>query len=353
MLCKLKFPTFQCGVIKSKRRKQSKHQTARFCNQLHMLLRSGIPLLEALTIIKNMLRSQEYDQVIEKITEGEPLAKALENCCPPMVISSIKSAEKSGSLEQTLKKLGSYYDERAELESKMKSALIYPSFVILLCLVSLIVLLVFVLPGFKSLFVDLDADLPIFTQVIIGIGEVVSKIWYVFVVIVLVLTVVIMRYKKTKKGALALDKLLLRIRFFSREQVVLGFRTLGSLLSSGIPIVEALKITVGSSNNMAFKEIIWSVKEQIEEGEKFSKTLSKYHLFPKEAIQMLAVGENSGSLAEMLLNISDFYEKERDVFIKRFTTMLEPALTVFVGLVVGVIAIAMFMPMVDMISKLQ
>jgi type IV pilus assembly protein PilC len=270
-----------------------------------------------------------------------------------MVTSSVEGAEKSGNLEEVLARLSKYYEDRAEVEEKIKSALIYPSFVIILCLVSLIVLFFFVLPGFKTLFLDLDADLPLFTQIIINSGDVLSKYWYIPLSMLAALCVFIPRYKRTIHGALIMDMLSLKIKFLRRGHVIQSFRSLGSLLAGGIPIVEALKTTAHSSRNLAFQNIIFNIKEGIENGIRLSEALSQHKIFPMESIQMLSVGENSGKLAEMLLSISDFYEKEREIAIKRFTTMLEPALTLVVGLVVGIIAIAMFLPMVNMISKLQ
>ncbi|MFC1571103.1 type II secretion system F family protein [Candidatus Margulisiibacteriota bacterium] len=341
------------AFLRRKPRPLDKRAIARFCSQFQILLASGVPLLESLQIIKRMLKREELDSIILKLSEGSSLAEAMRCLFPTMVVSSIESAERAGNLEEVLGRLSKYYEERAEMEEKIKSALIYPSFVVTLCLASLIVLLVFVLPGFKSLFSDLDADLPLFTQIIIGFGEGFSKVWYVPVFVCSGLGIYIPRYRKTEQGAMTLDRLILKLRFVYREQIIQSFRTLGSLLRGGIPIVQALTTTANSSKNRAFQNIILEIKRAIEDGEKLSVAFAKYEIFPQEAIQMIAVGENSGTLAEMLLSIANFYEKEREVFIKRFTTMLEPALTLIVGLVVGIIAIAMFLPMINMISKLQ
>jgi type II secretory pathway component PulF len=256
-------------------------------------------------------------------------------------------------LEEVLARLSKYYDERAEVEEKILSALLYPSFVIILCLFSLFVLLVFVLPNFKALFQDLGAEMPLYTQIIIGIGETFSKIWYLVFLLLLAVGGFIFRYKKTPAGALKIDQLLLKLNFVSRDQIILWFRTLGTLLKSGIPILEALNTTARSFKNLAFQEIIFEIKAGIENGEKLSSLLSKYKIFPLDSIQMVVIAENSGKLDEMLVNISDYYEKEKELFIKRFTVMLEPALTLFVGVVVGMITLAMFMPMMNVISKMQ
>lgn len=340
-------------LFKKRKRNLTKREIARFCGQLQVLLAAGVPLLEAMRIVKNILQRQEIDDLIQGVSEGESLGKAMQLHFPSILTSSIECAEKAGNLEEALGRLCKYYEDRAEVEDKLKSALIYPAFVIILCILSLIVLFLFVLPGFKTLFADLDADLPFFTLVIISSGDIFSRFWYVPFSILFASGVLFTRYRRTEHGARAVDGLILRVRSLCREQIIQGFRTLGSLLHAGIPITEALSTTANSSRNMVFRQIVFEVKEAIENGERLSGSLSRYQIFPKEAIQMIAVGENSGTLDRMLLSISSFYEKEKEVFIKRFTTLLEPALTLFVGVVVGVIALAMFLPMINMISQLQ
>ncbi len=336
-----------------KNRSLSKRQISRFCSQLQLLLASGVPLLESLRILKDILGRREFEKLIERVSEGESLGKAMEGTFPSLVVSSVGCAEAAGNLEEVLGRLSKHYEERAEIEEKLKSALIYPVFVAILCVLSLVVLFIFVLPGFKSLFLDLDADLPLFTQVILGAGEIVSEFWYVPFLTLLVSGTLFFRYKRSERGARAIDALLLKSRFVSSGHVTHGLRTLGSLLQAGIPISAALATTAASSQNSAFERIMLEIKGSVENGERLSDTLLRYKMFPSAAVQMVRVGESSGTLAEMLLNISSFFEKEKEVFIKRLTSLLEPALTLTVGIVVGVIALAVFLPMINMISRLQ
>ncbi|MFH1575971.1 MAG: type II secretion system F family protein [Candidatus Margulisiibacteriota bacterium] len=340
-------------LFQKRTHKLNKREIARFCGQLQMLLSSGVPLLSAFQIIKNMSPRIECESMIKKISDGEPVAEALEQHFPPFVISSLRGAERIGSLEEVLVRLNQYYEDRAEVEAKIKSALIYPSFVIALCLLSFVVMLMFVLPGFKTLFADFEADLPLFTLIIMSVSDILSKVWYVPILLLLAAVVLLKRYRQTSSGALATDKLVLRIKAIRQEQIINSFRTLGSLLQGGVPIIEALKTTIGSLTNQAFRRILLEIKEAVENGERLSDSLAKQGLFPKESIQMISVGEDSGKLAEMLLNVSSFYEKEKELSIKRFMTLLEPAMTLVVGVVVGVIAFSMFLPMMNMISQLQ
>jgi type IV pilus assembly protein PilC len=331
----------------------SKREIARFCEQFKMLLSSGVPILEALQIIDGMSARRRFSAIIERLADGSALAQALRDYFPPMVVSSIAGAEKAGNLEEVLGQLAKYYEARAEVEEKIKSAMVYPSFVLILCFMSLFVLFAFVLPGFKSLFLDMGADLPLITLAIMNGGDIIAKVWYLPLVMVVVLGLVFVRFRKSSRGAGIIDGLALRFTSISRQQIMQSFRTLGSLLQGGIPIIGSLKTTAESIGNKAFQKIFLELREAIENGERMSDVLSRYRIFPREMLQMIAVGENSGKLPEMLVSIADFNEKEREVFIKRFTALLEPCLTLAVGIVVGIIALAMFLPMVNMISGLQ
>ena len=181
-------------------KKLNKSQIANFCDQLSMLLGSGVPLLESLSIISRLAKISGLKKVIDELSEGLGLAQAMAGLFPPLVICSISAGEKSGDLEGALRNLASYYHERAEVESKLKSALVYPAFVISLSFLSLIMLFVFVLPGFRSLFSDLEAEIPLFTQILITLGEIIAQNWYWPLMLSLVLGVIIIRFRKTEQG---------------------------------------------------------------------------------------------------------------------------------------------------------
>jgi type II secretory pathway component PulF len=330
-----------------------KREISRFCGQLKILLASGVPLLEALEIVSRIFRRRDMEDLIQQLSNGQSLAKSMQRYFPPLVVSSVAGAERSGNLEEALGRLSGYFEQRAEMEEKIKSSLIYPCFVMVLCLFSLFALFVLVIPGFKDLFAGMGAEIPFYTRIILASSEIILKYWSRALFLTLISLILFRYWVRNKKSGLLFDWILLRVRFLGREQIIQGFRTLGALLQGGVPIKEALQITHESATNLAFKKIILEIKEAVESGERLSNTLPKYKIFPAEAAQMISVGEGSGKLAEMLQNIAGFYEKERELFIKRFTTMLEPSLTLIVGIVVGVIALSMFLPMMDMVSKLQ
>ena len=326
----------------------NKRNLARFSNQLYMLLKSGVPLLESLQIMKNMSKKQTsvYDQIITCLSNGSSFSESIEPYFPPTFTHMIASAEQVGELESALKRLAQYYEKRAEVEEKTKSALVYPAFVIFLSLVLVIVLFFFILPGFQSLFADFGTELPLFTKVFLSLPAVLSKVIFLMVTLGLGLFFYL---RQGTRWAICL----LKLKFYTREQLIQAFRTWGSLLDGGVSILVAFTASINGTRNAVFRNILTEVKLAVENGQKLSSALSKYNYFPTEAIQMIAVGENSGALGQMLTNIADFYDKERELFIKRSLSLLEPALTLFVGLMVGMIAIAMFLPMINMISTLQ
>jgi len=333
--------------------KMKQHQLAQFCSHLSLLLSSGVPLIESLKIVSRISKIKGLDQVIEKINYGGSFAEALGDKFPPMLVSSIAAAERAGNLEQVLKQLAGYYEGRAEAEDKIKSALIYPSFVIVLCFVSLAMIFFFVLPGFSEMFADLGVELPIFTIILLTTGKILAAYWYLFLLFLLTAVCLSWRYLNTSLGREKLEKTLLKSKLYTKTHLAQVLRTLGSMLAGGIPIVEAFSHVAGSIKNVYFQKIIVGIGLEVENGAKLSELLLKNKLFPIEASQMIEVGENTGRLDQMLISVADLFERERELFIKRFTTMLEPALTLFVGLLVGLIAVSMFLPMIDMISKLE
>lgn len=331
----------------------SKSETARFCGQLQMLLTAGVPILEALQIVNNLFPDKGFETVIQKISDGETLGPALKKLLPAMVVSSIETAEQAGNLESVLARLQKYYENRAETEEKIKSALVYPVFVVVLCLLCIGVMFVVILPGFKGLFADLNTDLPLFSQIVMGMGDVFAAFWYIPILLGFVSSAAMIKYRQTEQGALNFDAWLLKNKLYSRGQIIQVLRTLGAMLEGGIPIRQSLQSTAESIHNKAFQRMMLEIKVRVENGERLSQIFRDYTVFPNEAVQMLSVGENSGQLGQMLINIAKFYEQERETSIKRLTSLLEPMLTLIVGLVVGLVAVAMFLPMMSILSQIE
>jgi type II secretory pathway component PulF len=332
----------------------SKQEIAAFCDQLRMLLASGAPLLQALQIANRLAKKPGYfDRLIAKVEQGEALSVAFSGYFPPLVTSSLHSAERAGNLEEVLRQLSSHYEAEVEQESKIKSALVYPLFIVVLCLISLLVMVVFVLPGFKSLLSDMEGELPLLTRIMIGFGEALANYWFIPVAAVLPLKVMGKRYRQTDRGKRQVDQLLFKIGPIRRAQTMPCFRSLGSLLRGGVPINRALQTVAAAAPNLVLREKLSLAGGMVENGELLSQSLKQQGLLTEELSRIVAVGENTGQLAEMLLGVANYYDKEQAVSIKRYTALLEPVLTLTVGLFVGLLALSMFLPLINMLSKLQ
>ncbi len=337
----------------------NKRQTARFCSQLNSLLSSGMPLLDALQVIRGLMpkadKKGHLESIINRVMEGHQLSEATVGLLPLMARGSFRAAERAGNLEEVLAQLAKYYESLAELEEKLKGAMVYPCFVLILCLLVVLVLIFFILPGFNGLFADLGAELPMLTSVVLNFSDLLSQYWLVIVIAAAAMS--ILTFKAWKKRPEKFEKIILRAPLLGNllrsEIVIQCFGTLGALLNGGTPVIEALTITAVSAHSPSLKSILFEARGKVENGVRISEALEECRFFPPEAIQMLKVGEGSGQLADMLLSAADFQAKEREVFLKRFTALLEPAMTLIVGVVVGFIVLAMFLPIVNMVSSLQ
>ena len=326
-------------------------KTARFCSHLQMLLTSGLQLLPALNLISGQTKDKRLSKQIllaaERLSEGLSLSEAAAHFLPPIAQSSIRSAEKAGNLDDVLGQLSGYYENKAEIEEKIKGALVYPIFVLVLSLAIVSVIFLFVLPGMRGMFEEIGGELPLLTRLIFGAAD-----WFGPLLLALILFGGLLyffgiRGKRLKWKIPLLNKLV------QQDSTINGFSALGSLLQSGTSLSDALEMVLASSTNEEFGGIIGEAKAAVENGSSLSAAFSRGGCFSNETIQMLEVGENSGRLAEMLLNIAEYQARERELLLKKITALLEPALTLSVGLVVGCIVLAIFLPMMSMISAIN
>jgi type IV pilus assembly protein PilC len=326
-------------------------QTAAFCSQFRSLLAAGMPLLDGLQIIRGLLANKKQlpmiDKVITLINDGYPLSSAAIGLLPRMALGAIGAAERAGDLEECLGRLAGHYENKAELQD--------PVFVLLLCLGSLLVLIFFVLPGLKGLFSDLNAALPPLTSFLLNGSDYLYRSWPLWggAVVLAGLGSGLLMVKQPVKAERILLRSPLLGAFYRQELIIQALGTLGALLKGGTPILEALAITADSSGSRYFRRIIDQSRVQVEDGVRLSEAFQSTGFFPAETIQMVRIGEGSGQLAQMLVSSADFQARQREAKLRRLTTLLEPALTLTVGGVVALIVLAMFLPLVNMISTLQ
>jgi|GEM_PF-1684341 type IV pilus assembly protein PilC len=332
----------------------TKQEVARFCGQLKLLLASGAPLVQALQITKRLAKeTKHYDQMIEKIVSGHSLGEAFKDFFPPLVINSLQSAEQAGNLEEVLDYLTKHYELEAEIEARIKSVLVYPIFVIILSIIALLVLVIFVLPGFKSLLGEMGGELPILTRIMIGVGEGLARFWYLPLVIILPIKPVYQKIRQDERWLKKIDHHLSRVAFLKQIEVMGALRSLGALIKAGVNINRALQTVTNTVRNYVLKQKFVMISQRIENGEPLHHSLEQEQLLPASLCRIVEIGEQTGQLAEVLLGLANYHDQEKERQIKRFTSLLEPILTVVVGLFVALIALSLFMPMTTMLAKLQ
>ncbi len=327
-----------------------------FTRQLYAMVHAGIPLVQSLRIIKDQVPNKRLRQIIEDIAtyieEGGKFSTALSryrDVFGDLYISMIRAAEEAGTLEETLKRLAEYLEKIEKLRGKIKSALFYPIFVLIIATVIVAGILIFVIPTFKQLYADLGGTLPFLTQIVIDASNWLRDYigWFVLAIVtVIVLFFQLRRFSRRFK--FITDLAFLKLPVFGElllKSSIAGFaRTFSSMLSSGINILEALRISAETSNNEVIKEAILKVRDQIEKGVSLSLAMSRISIFPPMVVNMAAIGEQTGNLDEMMTKVADFYEEEVDRAVDGLTSLIEPLMIVFIGSIIGFIIVAMYLP---------
>lgn len=345
-------------------RKMKPAQLSDFCRQLGTLLGAGVSLVRALNIIaqdQNLKPGPKkvYEDVLRLIRQGIPLSDAMEQqqgAFPELLINMIRSAEASGSLDQTSKRMAEHFDKDHRLNSKVKNAMVYPAILICMIIVVLIFVVVYIIPQFADIFASLE-ELPLPTVVVLGISDALTNHWPVILAAVAAAAVFFSVVFRIPDVALQKDRMKLKIPVIGKLLKVVYTarfaRTLSSLYSSGIPIVTALQIgkhTVGNKYiESQFDVAIYSVRT----GESLSKSLAAVDGFVNKLASSIMVGEETGSLDEMLNVIADALEYDSEMAIARMTAMLEPVLIIVMGVIIGFVIIAVMMPVFDGYSTIE
>lgn len=330
--------------------------------QLATMISAGLPIMKALDIIANQATKKRIREIFEdiksQIEQGAPFSKGLEryrNIFGDLYINMVRAGEAGGLLDNVLDKLAGYMEKAISLKRKVKSAMMYPSIVLIVAVVVVWGLMVFIIPKFKEMYDSFGGTLPALTQFTINLSNFLSS-WYggglIFAFIVITSISIRISYKKTEKGRYILDQLMLKIPKIGdllRKVSVSKFsRTLGTLLNSGVPILEALDIVAKTSGNKVIEKHLLKSKTDIESGKNIVYPLEKAGVFPPMVTQMIAVGEETGALDQMLTKIADFYDDEVDRAVEGLTKLIEPMLMIFVGGAVGFVIIAMYLPIFKM-----
>ncbi|MCX8084141.1 MAG: type II secretion system F family protein [Calditerrivibrio sp.] len=330
--------------------------------QLATMISAGLPIMKALDIIANQASKKSVKEMFEdiktQIEQGSQFSKGLEryrDIFGDLYINMVRAGEAGGLLDTILDRLAGYMEKAISLKRKVKSAMMYPSVVLIVAVVVVWGLMVFIIPKFKEMYEGFGGSLPALTQFTINLSNFLSS-WYggglIFAFLVALSITIRLVYKKSERGRYAIDQFLLKIPKIGdllRKVSVSKFsRTLGTLLSSGVPILESLEIVAKTSGNKVIEKHLLKSKIDIEAGKTVVYPLEKAGVFPPMVTQMIAVGEETGALDQMLTKIADFYDDEVDRAVEGLTKLVEPMLMIFVGGAVGFVIIAMYLPIFKM-----
>jgi type IV pilus assembly protein PilC len=344
-------------------KKVSAKNLAVFTRQFSVMIDAGLPLVQCLDILGTQEEDKNFAAVIldtrTSVESGASLAEAMKKhpkTFDPLFTNMIAAGEAGGILDTILKRLATYIEKAVKLAGQVKSAMIYPIAVVVIAGVVVGVILWKVIPTFASLFSGLGAELPLPTRIVIGLSNNLVKFFPVLFIAAGATAWGFKTYYSTDKGRRVIDMITLKMPILGnimRKIAVARFcRTLSTLISSGVPILDGLEITAKTAGNSIVEDAIMVTRKSIERGETISVPLKETKVFPAMVTQMIGVGEATGALDTMLAKIADFYEEEVDTAVAGLLTLLEPIMIAVLGVVVGGIVIAMYMPIFDLISKL-
>jgi type IV pilus assembly protein PilC len=331
-----------------------------FSRQFSTMVSAGLPILQGLNIIAEQSENKTFKKILEKIRDdisnGLPLSDAMgkhPKAFSQLYVSMIRAGEQGGILDAIFQRLSEYMESSEALQRKIKSALMYPTVVFSAALIIIIFLMIKVVPTFEDVYKGFGGQLPGPTLIVMNVSRFCASWRFVFVVAGFIgLAVGISIYKKTKTGAYQLDYLLLHLPVFGpliQKGAVARFaRTLSTLVKSGVPIMDAMETVGKTSGNLVVERAVQEARESLKEGKTLAEPLRKSPVFPMMVTQMVSVGEETGALDAMLAKIADFYEEEVNTAVDGLTSIIEPILIVFLGITVGFMVIAMFMPMFNL-----
>jgi type IV pilus assembly protein PilC len=335
-----------------------------FARQFSTMIDAGLPIIQCLDILYSQQGNTTFKKMLKEIKEsvegGATLAEALKKFpkqFDSLFVNMIAAGEAGGILDGILRRLAAYMEKAAKLKAQVKGAMTYPIVTLIIAVVVLAVILVFVIPVFEEMFADFGGELPVPTQIVVAMSDMVkSKIVYIIIGLFLFI-IAFKKFYGTEKGREMVDNLLLKIPIFGdllRKVAVAKFtRTMGTMLASGVAILEALDIVAKTSGNKTVEKAIYSVRKGIAEGRTMADPLAQSGVFPSMVCQMISVGESTGALDAMLGKIADFYDEEVDQAVENLTALIEPFMLVFLGVTIGGLVIAMYLPIFKMAGAIS
>jgi type IV pilus assembly protein PilC len=335
-----------------------------FTRQFSTMINSGLPLVQALTILAEQTDNKALAEVTKKVVfdveSGNTVADALSKhprAFTNLYVNMVAAGEAGGILDTILMRLATFLEKNDALVRKVKGAMIYPTVIMSVAAIAVVVLLIFVIPVFAGMFASGGMALPLPTRIVIGASGFLKAYWWVIGAVIIGGGYFLKKYYASSSGKLVIDRFMLRVPVLGdvlRKSAVSRFtRTLGTLISSGVSILEGLEITAKTAGNRVIQDAIMQSRSSIAGGDTIAQPLQKSKVFPPMVISMIAVGEQTGGLDEMLSKIADFYDEEVDAAVSNLLSLLEPIMIVFLGVVVGGMVVAMYLPIFDMVNAVQ
>jgi len=335
-----------------------------FTRQFATMINSGLPLVQSLDIQAKQAENKALKKVIEAVLydveSGNTLADALRKhpkVFTPLYTNMVAAGEAGGILDTILLRLATFLEKNDALARKIKGAMVYPVVIVIVAIIAIAVLLIKVIPTFQAMFESAGIVLPAPTRFVIFLSDMLQNYWWAFVTTAIAAAFAFRQYYKTSSGQLVIDSLLLKLPIFGdllRKTAVARFtRTLGTLVSSGVSILDGLEITARTAGNRVIHDAVMRARTSIAGGETISAPLRESGVFPPMVVQMINVGEQTGGLDEMLSKIADFYDDEVDSAVEALLAAMEPLMIVFLGVVVGGMIVAMYLPIFDMINAVD
>lgn len=326
-----------------------------FTRQLATMIESGIPLVQSLDILAEQVENKRFKEIVarvkEQVSAGSGLHEALAKhpkAFSGLYVNMVKAGESSGALDDIMDRLAGYLEKTDSLIRKVRSALVYPIVVSVMAVAITLVMMLNVVPTFKSIFADFGGELPLPTQLLISISDFLIQFFVVWFVAAVTAVFLLLKYLRSEKGKAAFDAFKLKMPVFGqifRKVAVSKFtRTLATLIRSGVPILSALEIVAKTSGNTVIEKAVEKVRISIREGETITEPLMKSRVFPPMVVRMISVGEQTGELEKMLTKIADFYDDQVDAAVSGLTSIIEPLVIAFLGVFIGGIVICMFLP---------
>lgn len=339
-------------------------ELATFCRQFGTMLGSGVPINTSLRILARQAKNRQLalllDQIRTELEAGGTLAAALGNQAahlPQVMINLVAAGEVGGFLEDVFYRLAEYFEKEDAVNQKVRSALIYPATVLVVAFFVVLLMLVVVLPSFANMFAEMGAALPWPTRFLLGLSDFLRRFWYLLLAAFLLTAFAARKYLRSVKGRQTIDRLSLRLPIFGelllKSALARFARTLATLLKSGVPLLVSLTVVERTIGNSSLAQVINQAQVSVRGGRSMIRPLEESPYFPPMVIEMMGVGEETGTMDGMLLKVADFYEKEVERITGRLTTLLEPVVIVVLGAVVGFILLSMYLPMFDVFTLVK